>query len=136
MTPLFRSFVRLTTTFLLVAVFSGLPQQLLAQEHVVSSDAIQRELLKSAAQRSQNEQSLKAFFGSEQATRSLKKAGINPEQVTNAISQLSDDELAQISAKAQSAQNDFAAGALTNQEITYLLIALGTAVIILVIVVA
>lgn len=135
MTPLFRSFVRLTSV-LLVALFTGLPQQLVAQEHVVGPDAIQQQLVQSAAQRSQNVEALNQFFGSASAQKTLKGAGISSAEVKNAVAQLSDQELAQLAGKANRAQQDFAAGALTNQQLTYIIIALATAVIIIVIVVA
>jgi hypothetical protein len=134
-TPLFRSFVRLNAV-LLVALFTGLPQQLVAQEHVVSPDAIQQQLVQSAAQRNQSVETLHQFLGSTSAQKALKGAGISSTEVTNAVAQLSDQELAQLAAKANRAQQDFAAGSLTNQQITYIIIALATAVIILVIVVA
>lgn len=133
MTPLFRSFVRLTS-ILLVALFAGLPQQLVAQEHVVSPDAIQQQLVHSAAQRNQNVEVLNQFLGSTSAQKTLKGAGISSAEVSNAIAQLSDQELAQLAGKANRAQQDFAAGALTNQQITYILIALATAVIVIVLI--
>jgi len=49
---------------------------------------------------------------------------------------LNDQELARLAARAEKANSDFAAGSLTNQELTYIVIALGTAVLILVIVAA
>ena len=49
---------------------------------------------------------------------------------------MSDEDLARLAAQSEKLQKDVAAGALTNQQITYILIALGTAVIILVIVAA
>jgi hypothetical protein len=134
-TTFFRQAVRFSTAVLMLALFSGVPQ-LVAQEHVVSSQQIQQELVNSAAQRTSNIEKLNAFFGSDSAQKSLKNAGINPEQVKNAVAQLSDQELSELSRKAGQAQHDFAAGSLTNQQITYILIALATAVIILVIVVA
>jgi hypothetical protein len=135
MTSLFRRFFRVTALGL-VALFSGVPQQLVAQEHVIGSDAIQQQLVKAAEQRDRNVESLNQFFGSATAQKALKDAGVSSAQVKNAISQLSDDELAQLASKAQGAQHDFAAGSLTNQQLTYVIIALATAVIILVIVVA
>jgi uncharacterized DUF497 family protein len=135
MTPLFFRFLRLSTAVLMVVLFSGLPQAF-AQEHIVSSPAIQQELINSAAKHDQDTKALSEFFGSESAQKALKNAGISSEQVKNAVSQLSDDELAQLAAKANKAQRDFAAGSLTNQQLTYIIIALATAVIILIIVVA
>jgi len=135
LTSLFRRSVRLITLFL-VAVSIGAPQQLIAQEHLVSPDAIQHQLLESVAQRSKNVETLNQFFGSESAGKALKGSGLSTGEVKNAVAQLSDDELSRLAAKANLAQHDFAAGSLTNQQLTYIIIALATAVIILVIVVA
>jgi hypothetical protein len=135
MTSFFRRVFRFTALGL-VALFSGVPQQLVAQEHIVAPDAIQQQLVKAAEQRDRNVESLDQFFGSAAAQKALKGAGMSSEQVKNAVSQLNDDELAQLASKAQGAQHDFAAGSLTNQQLTYVIIALATAVIILVIVVA
>jgi hypothetical protein len=135
MTPLVLRLVRLSTAVLMVVLFSGLPQAF-AQDHVVSSQAIQQELLNSAAKRDQNANTLNAFFGSESSQKALKNSGMSSEQVRKAVSQLNDNELAQLAGKANKAQQDFAAGSLTNQQLTYIIIALATAVIILVIVVA
>jgi hypothetical protein len=55
-------------------------------------------------------------------------------KVDRAIATLSPDELAQLAAKTNALQKDFAAGALSNQELTYIVIALATAVIVLLIV--
>jgi hypothetical protein len=135
MTSFFRRFFRVTALGL-VALFSGVPQQLVAQEHVVGADAIQQQLVKAAEQRDRNVESLNQFFASTSAQKALKSSGISSEQVKNAVAQLNDAELAQLASKAQGAQHDFAAGSLTNQQLTYIIIALATAVIILVIVVA
>lgn len=133
MTPLFRNSVHFTAV-LLVALFTGVPQQLIAQEHVVSPDAIQQQLVLSAKQHDQNVEKLNQFFGSESAQKALKGAGMTSAQVKKAVSQLSDDELSELTKKADRAQKDFAAGALTNQEITYILIALATAVIVIILI--
>jgi hypothetical protein len=132
-TPLFRNSVRFTAV-LLVALFTGVPQQLIAQEHVVSPEAIQQQLVTSAQQHDRNVEKLDQFFGSDSAQKALKTAGMTSDQVKKAVSQLSDDDLSELAKKADGAQKDFAAGALTNQEITYILIALATAVIVIILV--
>ena len=45
---------------------------------------------------------------------------------------MNSDELAKLAVQTRQVQSDFAAGALTNQQITYILIALGTAVVVLI----
>ena len=61
---------------------------------------------------------------------------VNLSKVEKAIPLLSDEELSQLASQCRQVGNDISAGSLSNQEITYILIALATAVIILVIVVA
>jgi hypothetical protein len=65
----------------------------------------------------------------EKALHSFKMGG---DQVMKAVPMLSDAELAQLSAYIDSAQTDFAADALDNEHITYIIIALAAAVIVLV----
>ncbi len=132
MKPLFRRSVRLFA-FVLTAFLTGAPQQLVAQEHVVSPEAMQQQLVDSAAQRSKNVDTLNQLLGSESAKKTLKGAGLSSDEVKTAVSQLSDEDLSKLATKANRAQHDFAAGALTNQQLTYIIIALATAVIIIII---
>ena len=62
----------------------------------------------------------------------MKSAHINPQQVKNAVPQLSDDELAQLSARSDKAQKDFAAGRISDRDLLVILI--GFAALILIIV--
>jgi hypothetical protein len=66
------------------------------------------------------------------AEKAMKSGQVNPEQVRAAVSTLSDQDLAQLSARAQKAQVDFAAGNLTDRDL--ILIILGIAVLVLIIV--
>ncbi len=54
-------------------------------------------------------------------------------QVQQAIPTLSDQELAQLARQTDRIQNDFAAGALSNEQLTYIIIALATAVVVILI---
>ncbi len=112
------------------------PQDVLAQEHVVSSKDLHRDLVAAAQVRQDNQAKVLKFFSSEQASKALKSANLPYQKVQKAVSQLSDNELARLAVTAERVQNDFAAGALTNQQVTYIIIALATAVIILILVVA
>lgn len=106
-----------------------------AQEnHVVPLTELHRDVAATTANRQANLERVERFLSSELAQKALRSAKIDGDQVKAALPLLSDDEMAQLASRADRAQADFAAGALTNQEITYILIALATAVIILVIV--
>ena len=107
---------------------------LLAQEHVVSAADLQSELSKSAATREANLAKVRNFLSSEPARKALKSAKIDEEKVEKAVPYLSDEELARLAARTDKVQRDMAAGALNNQQITYILIALGTAVLVLILV--
>jgi hypothetical protein len=54
-------------------------------------------------------------------------------QIQKGIAALDANELANLAAKVQKAENDFAAGSLTNEQLTYIVIALATAVVVIII---
>jgi hypothetical protein len=107
-----------------------------AQEHVVRTAELQQTLLDAAQARSGNLARTGDFFRSGPAAKALKSCGIEPGRVVQAASALSDEELAQLSTRIDKVNKDFAGGALSNQDLTYIVIALATAVLILVIVAA
>jgi hypothetical protein len=102
--------------------------------HVVSPAQLQQDLASSAAKRRANVAALQDFLSTPSARRALKSAGMNYEVLRHAVPLLSSQELARLSARADRAQRRFEAGALNNQQLTYIIIALATAVIIIVIV--
>ena len=123
-------------TLVILVVTLPLPQNALAQEHVVSAADLHRDILAAAQAREGNQDKVLKFFSSDQAKKALQSANLPYERVQKAVSQLSDEELARLAARTENVRKDFAAGNLTNQQITYIIIALATAVIILIIVVA
>lgn len=104
------------------------------QDHVVSTAQIQQKVVKAAYARRKNLETVRGFLASSRAQKALKKAKMNYSEVEKAIPTLSDPELARLAARATQAQNDFAAGALNNEQITYIIIALATAVVVILIV--
>jgi hypothetical protein len=114
-----------------LVLFSSLT--LPGQDHVVSSADLHQALASAAQTREHQRQQLQQFFSSPAARRALKRARVDETQVTKAVASLNDHELARLSSRAQKVQQDFAAGALTNEQLTYIIIALATAVIIIII---
>ena len=115
-------------------VFAGVQaQRTWAQEHVVTSSDLRKDVSHAAQTRRTQEAKIEAFLSTPQAKRALASANIDYKTVEKGVSLLSDREVAELSARAEKARKDFAAGSLTNEQITYILIALATAVIILVI---
>jgi hypothetical protein len=124
---------RLFVVALMMAI--ALPQLTFAQNSVTSSE-LEQAILNASRTREKNLEQVRGFLATDQVKSALKGAQMDPERVEKAASTLSSEELSRLASRTQSIQNDFAAGALTNQELTYVIIALATAVIILVIVAA
>ena len=113
-----------------------LPIDMLAQEHVVSTADLRRDAVAAAQVRQTNQGKILKFFSSEQANKALKSLNLPYGRVEKAVSQLGDEELARLAARADKVQNDFAAGSLTNQQLTYIIIAIAAALIVIIIVAA
>ena len=131
MQSLLRQSVRPVIALLLVTLFL-IPTDLRAQNHVVSPADLQKQVMTASQQRQHNLETLQQFLSSPLAEKAMKDANINPRQVQSAIPALSDQELAQLSARADKAQRDFAAGDLSQRDI--LLIILAVVVLVLIIV--
>jgi hypothetical protein len=123
-------------TLLAAGVLPLLSQTPSDGDHIVSTGDLQKAVRAAAQTRQDNLAKIDQFFASEPARKAFETVKLDPVKVSQAVSFLSDDELTRLAAKTDKVQHDLAAGALTNQQITYILIALGTAVIILVIVAA
>jgi hypothetical protein len=104
--------------------------------HVIPLAELHASAIAAGKQRQENLSQLERFFSGESAEKALQSAHLSGNQVRNVVAMLDDQELATLAARAKKANSDFAAGSLTNQELTYIVIALGTAVLILVIVAA
>jgi len=131
MQSLLRQSVRPLIALLLVTLFL-IPADLRAQNHLVSPADLQQQVMSASQQRQHNLDTLQQFLSTPLAEKAMKDANINPRQVQSAIPALSDQDLAQLSARADKAQRDFAAGDLSQRDI--LLIILAVVVLVLIIV--
>jgi hypothetical protein len=124
--------------FVIFAVVFALliPQFAAAQASVVSPSELRQALTTAAQTRQKNVNDVRSFFASQPARAALKAGKVDYQKVDKAVATLSPEEIARLAAKTNQIQQDFAAGALTNQELTYIVIALGTAVLVLLIVAA
>jgi len=104
--------------------------------HVVTSSDLRQALVARASNRQASLDALERFFSRPEVRGTVEKTVGNPERVHGALSKLSDDELARLAEKAAGAEQDFAAGALSNEELTYVVIALAAALLVLIIVAA
>lgn len=115
-----------------LSVLMVFPQSIIAQDHVVSSSDIKKDLQTATAERKQQLAQVDGFLSTTHAKKALADAHIDYQQVHNALQSLSDEDLARVAAKADQAQKDFAAGDLSDRDL--ILIILAVAVIVLIIV--
>lgn len=117
---------------LLFSIAVAAPQSMVAQNHVVSPGDIQNDVSNASAARQQNQKQVENFLSSQEAQRAMKSAKIDPQQVTSAISQLNDAELASLAARSAKAQRDFAAGNIDNHDLLIILVAIAVLILIIV----
>jgi hypothetical protein len=123
------SLVILLTGFSFVA-----PQALAAQGQQVTPSELRAAVKQSAAARQSNLNQVRSFFAEPTVAKILKDAHLDSVRIEKAMSTLDASELSKLAARTVQVQSDFAAGALSNQELTYIVIAIAAAVIVLVLV--
>lgn len=131
MASLTRQFVRVVTASMLAVVFL-IPQDSLAQSHLVSPADLQNALVASTQARQKNIETIRQFVSTPTAEKALKTAHIDAQQVKNSVSRLSDSELSQLAARSSKAQADFAAGTLSDRDLIIILVAVAALILIIV----
>ena len=121
-----------TVTACVLATLFAVPTNLLAQAHVVSPADLQKEAVTASQARQQNLEQVKQFLSSDNAQKALKSAHMDPVQVTKAVASLSDAQLAQLAARSQKAQADFAAGSMSNRDLLIIIVAIAALILIIV----
>jgi hypothetical protein len=107
-------------------------QMAYAQGPQMTRDELKQALVQSAETRKENLAQVRSFFSTDMAQKAFATAKLDSGRIDKAVATLDANELAKLAAQTRQVQNDFAAGALTNQQITYILIALGTAIVVLI----
>lgn len=128
-------FVTLAFGMLFALLFTlafGTPRAVIAQDHVVAPSDIQKDVAASSSARQKNQAQLENFVSSPKAQQALKTAHLDAGQVKNAIPNLNDDELAELSSRSEKAQADFAAGRMSDRDLIIILIAIVALILIVV----
>lgn len=131
MPSLMRQFVRAATASMLAVVFM-IPQDSLAQSHVVSPTDLQNAVVATTQARQRNIETIRQFVSSPSAEKALKSMHTDAKHVTESASRLSDSELSQLAARASKAQEDFAAGRLSDRDLIIILVAIVALILIIV----
>ncbi|PYP86512.1 MAG: hypothetical protein DMG65_18665 [Candidatus Angelobacter sp. Gp1-AA117] len=126
-----KQFARVLTACALITFFF-LPTEGIAQSHVVNPADLQKEIVKSTEVRQHNIQTVQQFLSSPMAEKAMKSAKVDPVQVKNAVSSLSDEDLAQMASRADKAQADFAAGRLSDRDLIWIIVAVVALILIIV----
>ena len=130
--PVFvRRCLRDLTAYFLLSLFT-LPTALMAQTHVVSPQALQKETVAATQSRESHLQTVSRFLSSPSAEKAMQSARVDPVKIKNAISTLSDDELAQMASRADKAQADFAAGTIGERDLILIILAVVALILIIV----
>lgn len=109
-----------------------LPQGAKAQDHVVSSSEVKKDLQAAAAQRREQIAKIDGLLGTSEAKKALAEAHVDYQQVHAAVQSLSDEDLARVAVQAEQAQKDFAAGNLSDRDLLIILIAVAVLILIIV----
>ena len=126
-----RQTARLLTAFVLAGVLA-LPQNSIAQTHVVSPQDLQKQALVASNERRRNLETVNGFLSSTTAKQAMQMTGASSQQVKAALSGLSDQEVAQLSSRAQKAQADFAAGNINDHDLLIILVAVVILILVIV----
>lgn len=103
------------------------------EDHAVTSRQLHKDIQKAADTRQANEAAVREMFASDQAKEALRSAGVDYQQVDQAVSQVNDEDLARMAQRSHQVNKDFAAGRLDDRD---LLIILLVAVAVILIIVA
>jgi len=97
-------------TGLLICVFPWLA--IVAQAHVVSAEELRDIVLAASNKRVQDRENLRQILSTQNAEEIIRSKGFDRQQVLAAISLLSDQELADLAARAAASHDDFAAAGI------------------------
>jgi hypothetical protein len=117
---------------LLLGLILASPGAALAQDHVVSPGEIQKDAAGVSATRGQHVEQLDGFLSSKEAQQALRSAHIDGQEVKAAVRELDDEDLARLSARADKAQREFAAGSLSDRDLLIILVAVAALILIIV----
>jgi hypothetical protein len=117
--------------FLLTLVFAT-PRPAVPQDHVVAPSEIHKDVAASSSTRQKNQAQLENFVSSPQAQEALKSAHLDANRVKNAIPNLNNEEMAELSGRSEKAQEDFAAGRMSDRDLIIILLAVVALILIIV----
>ena len=122
---------RIIATLLVVVMFLQ-ANILLSQDHAVPTAELRHAIELSAEKRHNDAKLVRDFFSTEKVKNTLNASHLDAQKIEKAVSVMDDEELGQLASRVQLAQKEMVGGALTNEHLTYIVIALAAAVLVLV----
>ena len=92
------------------------------QQHVVSLSDLNKDAARPAQTRQANEEAVRTLLSSETAQKALKSSNLEYQKVDKAVGQLKDEDLAKLAARSRQAQNDFAAGRISDRDLLWIIV--------------
>ena len=125
--------VKMCVSMLAIAALfglAGIPARAQDKQHVVSLSDLNKDAARPAQTRQANEEAVRTLLSSDQGQKALKSAKLDYQKVDKAVGQLSDEDLAKLAKRSRQAQNDFAAGRISDRDMLWIiLIAIGIIVL-------
>ena len=115
-------------------VVAGIPARAQDKQHVVSLSDLNKDAARPAQARKADEQAVRTLLSSDQGQEALKSAHLDYQKVDKAVGQLSDEDLAKLAARSRQAQDDFAAGRISDRDLIWIIV-IALAIIIIALVV-
>jgi hypothetical protein len=119
-----RTWCKRTLAAALLLCWAGAPGRVLAQDkqHVVSLDELNKDAARPSETRQADEAAVKHLFSSETAQKALKSAKVDYAKVDKAVGELSDEDVAKLAERSRQAENNFAAGSLSDRDLLVIVI--------------
>lgn len=129
--PGIQEFLRSLTVCALIASLA-VPARMPAQSHIVSPEEMQAAIVSAAKTRDANREKIVALLSTPKTATALRAARVDVAAVKNAVSTLSDEELARLAARADQAERDVVAGRLSDRDLLWILVGIAALILIIV----
>lgn len=103
-----------------------------AQTQIVSPEELQSAIVSATHAKQQHRQAIASFLTTPKAEKALRTARLDAAQVKAAVSSLNDEELARLAVRAHQAQEDFAAGRISERDLLWILVGIAALILIIV----
>src|SRR5947207_15394391 len=103
-------------------VAAGVPARAQDKQHVVSLGDLNKDAARPAHTRQANEEAVRTLLSSDAAQKALKSSNLEYQRVDKAVGQLNDEDLAKLAERSRQAQNDFAAGRISDRDLLWIIV--------------